>query len=107
MSVRVLCYHANAMFCTARQLSTDLGKSGDLLQTGEFTSGDKVTHFCCDSFQCSRMSCTVAHLFLLVSSISAHRSGDYFDVVSENTPSWHGLCLSCMVIASALILLLS
>ena len=69
----------------------------------------KVTHFCfCfDSFQCSRMPCTVAHLFFLVSSISAHGSGrDYLDVVSENTPSWHGLCLSCMVIASAAILLL-
>ena len=60
-------------------------------------SGEKVTHFCfCrDSFQCSRMR-PVAHLFLRVSSISAHGSGrDYFlDVVSENTPSWHGLCLS-------------
>ena len=97
------------MFCTARQLSTDLEKSRDLLQTGEFTSGDKVTHFCfcCDSFQCSRMPCTVAHLFFLVSSISVHGSGrDYLDLVSENTPSWHGHCLSCMVIASAAILLL-
>ena len=73
------------MFCTARQLSIDLEKSRDLLQTGKFTSGDKVTHFCfcCDSLQCSRMPCTVAHLFLLVSSISAHGSGrDYLDVVS-------------------------
>ena len=26
------------------------------------------------------------------------------DAVSENIPSWHGLCLSCMVIASAAIL---
>ena len=52
------------------------GKSGVLLQKGEFTSGDKVTHFCfCrDSFQCSCM-CTVARLFLRVSSISAHGSG--------------------------------
>ena len=82
------------------------GKSGDLLQTGELSSGDKVTHFCVcrESFQCSRMPCTVAHLFLLVSSISAHDLGrDYLDVVFENTPSWHGLCLSCMVIASAAI----
>ena len=48
-------------------------KSRNLLQTGEFTSGDNVTHFCfCrDSFQCSCMR-TVARLFLRVSSISAH-----------------------------------
>ena len=58
------------------------------------------------TFQCSRMPCTVAHLLLLVSSFSARGSGtDYLDVVSENTPSWHGLCLSCMVVASAAILL--
>ena len=52
------------------------GKSRDLLQTGEFTSGDKVTHFCfCrDSFQCSCMR-TFARLFLRVSSISARGSG--------------------------------
>ena len=51
-------------------------KSGDLLQTREFTSGEKVTHLCFyrDSFQCSCMR-TVAHLFLRVSSISAHGSG--------------------------------
>ena len=51
-------------------------KSKDLLQPGEVTSGDKVTHFCfCRvSFQCSCMR-TVAHLFLRVSSISAHGSG--------------------------------
>ena len=51
-------------------------KSRDLLQTGKFTSGDKITHFCfCrDSFQCCCMR-TVAHLFLRVSSISAHGSG--------------------------------
>ena len=51
----------------------------------------------------------VAHLFLRVSSVSAHDSGRdqfFLDVVSENIPSWHGLCLSCMVIASAAILLL-
>ena len=51
-------------------------KSRDLLQTGEFTSGDKVTQvcFCRDSFQfgCMRI---VAHLFLRVSSMSAHGSG--------------------------------
>ena len=85
-------------------------KSRDLLRTGEFTSGDKVTHFCfCrDSFQCSCMR-TVARLFLRVSPISVHGSGRdhvFLDVVSENIPSWHGLCLSCMVIASAGILLL-
>ena len=54
-------------------------KSRDLLQTREFTSGDKVTHFlfCRDSFQCSCMR-TVVRLFLHVSSISAYGSGrDY------------------------------
>ena len=84
-------------------------KSRDLLQTREFTSGDKVTHFCfCrDSFQCSCMR-TVARLFLRVSSISAHAQGGIIllDVVSQNVPSWHGLCLTCMVIASAATLLL-
>ena len=52
------------------------GKSRDLLQTDEFTSGDKVTHFCFyrDGFQKSFIR-TVARLFLRVSSISAHGSG--------------------------------
>ena len=83
-------------------------KSGDLLQTGEFTSGDKVTHFCfcSDSFQCSCMR-TIAHLFLRVSSISAHGSGrDFLTLCLKYIPSWHGLCLSRMGIASAAILLL-
>ena len=65
--------------------------------------------FCRDSFQRSCMR-AVAHLFLRVSSISAHGSGRegfvFWDVVPENIPSWHGLCLSRMVLASAEILLL-
>ena len=54
-------------------------KSRDFLQTGEFTSGDKLTHFCvcCDSFQCSCMR-TVAHLFLRVLSISNARLREGF-----------------------------
>ena len=51
-------------------------KSRDLLQTREFTSGDKVTHscFCRDSLQCSCMR-TVARLFFRVSSTCALREG--------------------------------
>ena len=70
------CYHANALFCNCKTVEQRSWKSRDLLQTGEFTSGDKVTHFCfyLDSFQCSCMR-TVARLFLRVSSISAHGEG--------------------------------
>ena len=87
-------FHAYVLNC--KTVEHRSGKSRDLLQTKEFTI----------SFQCSCMR-TVAHLFLRVSSISAHGSGRilFLDVVSENIPSWHGLCLSRMVIAFAAMLL--
>ena len=66
-----------------------------------------ITHlcFCCDSFQCSCMR-TVARLFLRVSSISARRSGRDlpFGLCLKYIPSWHSLCLSCVVIASAAVI---
>ena len=49
---------------------------------------------------------TRSHIFVFVVTAFSGSGRDYLDVVSENTPSWHGLCLSCMVIASTAILLL-
>ena len=84
-------------------------KSRDLLQTGEFTSGDKVTLFVFVVTAFSVVACVLLHACSFVSHPSLHtvKGGIILlDVVSENIPSWHGLCLSCMVIASAAILLL-
>ena len=75
-----LCCGGLQLVYTARKSSTELEKSGDFVQTSGFTFGDNVTHFC-DRFQCGRMLRTVEHLFFLV-------------------------CLSCIVIASAVISLL-
>ena len=97
---RMLC------FCAARQLSTDLEKSRDLLQTGEFT----VTHLCfCVVTAFSVVACVLLHTCSFVShpSLRTAQGGIFLlDVVSENIPSWRGVFLSCMVIASATILLL-
>ena len=73
-------------FCTARQLSTDLEKSRDLLQTGGFTSGDKVTHFV---FVVTAFSVVACRVLLHICSFLSHQSlrtssgRDYLDVVSE------------------------
>ena len=81
------------------------GKSRDLLQTGEFT----VTLLCFVVTAFSAVACVLLHACSFVShpSLRTAQGGIILvDVVSENIPSWHGLCLSCMVIASAAILLL-
>ena len=71
-------------------------------------SGDKVTHFfvfVVTAF--SIVACVLLHAYSFVShpSLRTAQGGIIIllDVVSENIPSWHGLCLSCMVIASATI----
>ena len=75
-------------------------KSGDLLQTDEFM----VTHPCFVVTAFSVVACVLLHAR---PSLRTAQGGIFLlDVVSENIPSWHGLCLSCMVIASAAILLL-
>ena len=85
-------------------------KSGDLLQTGEFTSGDKVTHFCFVVTAFSVVACVLLHAGSFVShpSLRTAQGGSFlfWTLCLKNIPSWHGLCLSCMVIASAAILLL-
>ena len=58
----------------------------------------------------SEVACVLLHACSFVShpSLRTAQGGIIFllDVVSGNIPSWHGLCLSCMVIASAAIWLL-
>ena len=85
------------------------GKSRDLLQTREVTSGDKVSHVCFIVTDSSVVACVLLHTCSFVShpSLRTAQGGILIlDVVSENIPSWDGLCLSRMVIAFVAILLL-
>ena len=83
------------------------GKSRDLLQTGEFTSGDKVTHFSSlIVIAFSVVACVQLHTcsFLSHPSLRTAQGGILIlDVVSENIPYLYALCLSRVVIASAAI----
>ena len=103
------CYHANALFWTARQLSTDL-ESLEISCRQENSRRVTRSHifvFILTAF--SVVACVLLHACSFVSHPSLHTAKGgiiLLDVVSENIPSWHGLCLSCMVIASAAILLL-
>ena len=75
-------------------------KSRDLLKTDEFMVTDLF--FVVTAF--SVVACVLLHAH---QSLRTAQGGiTLLNVVSENIPSWHGLCLSCMVIASAAILLL-
>ena len=105
----LLCYRANALFCTARQLSTDLEslqitcrQQNSRLVTKSLVFVSTVTPF-------NVVASVLLHTCSFVSypSLRTAQGGILIlGVVSENIPSWHGLCLSGMVIASAAILLL-
>ena len=84
-NVRACCYHANALFCNARQLSTDL-ESLEISCRQENSRPVTMSH----------TSVLVVTVFSAVACLLLHACS----FVS------HGLCLSCMVIASAAILLL-
>ena len=77
-------------------------KSRDPSQTGEFTSGDKVTHFC---FGCV-VACVLLHACSFVSRPSLRTAQGGIILVLDGVSDKHSICLSCMVIASAAILLL-
>ena len=70
-------------------------KSRDLLQTGEFTSDDKVTHLVFVTTAFSVVACVQLHACSFVSHPSLHTAQGgiilVFDGVSKNIPSWHGL----------------
>ena len=79
-------------FCAARQLSTD--PESLEISCRQENSQSHIFVFVVTAF--SVVACVLLH---------AHPSlRTAQDVVSENIPSWHGLGLSCMVIASAAIL---
>ena len=63
------------------------GKSRDLLQTGEFTSGGKVTHFCFVVTAFSVVACVLLHACSFVSHPSLRTAEGgitlILDVVSE------------------------
>ena len=76
-------------------------KSRDLLKTDEFMVTD-LFFFVVTAF--SVVACVLLHAHQ--SLCTAQGGITLLNVVSENIPCWYGLCLSCMVIASAAILLL-
>ena len=92
-------------FCAARQLSTDLESLE--ISCRQENSRSHIFVFVVTAF--SVVACVLFHACSFVShpSLRTAQGGIILlDVVSGNFPSWHGLCLSCMVIASAAILLL-
>ena len=99
VTTRMLC------FCTARPLSTDLESLE--ISCRQENSRSHFFAFVVTAF--SVFACVLLHACSFVShpSLRTAQGGIILlDVVSENIPSRHGVCLSCMVIASAGIVLL-
>ena len=93
------------VFVLQGQLSTDLESLE--ISCRQENSRSHIFVFVVTAF--SVVACVLLHACSFVShpSLRTAQGGIILlDVVSENIPSWHGLCLSCMVIASAAILLL-
>ena len=107
-NVRACCYDVTTRllcFGTARQLSTDL--ESPEISCRQENSRSHFFFFVVTAF--SVVACVLLHACSFVSHPprrTAQGGIILLDVVSENIPSSHGLCLSCMVIASAAILLL-
>ena len=99
VTTRMLC------FCTARQLSTDLESLE--ISCRQENSRSHIFVFVVTAF--SVVACVLLHTCSFVSHPSLRTAQGriiFLDVLSENIPSWHGLCLSCLVIVSVAILLL-
>ena len=97
-NVFLRCYHVNPLFLSCKTLEHRSRKSRDLCRQENSHSAFSVV---------ACVLCTFVPSCLTHPLCARLRVGIIFllDAVSENIPSWHGLCLSCMVIASAAILL--
>ena len=92
-------------FCAARQLVTYLESLE--ISCRQENSRSHLCFFVVTAV--SVVACVRLHACSVMSHPSLRTAQEgiiILDVVSENIPSWHGLCLSCMVVASAAILLL-
>ena len=99
VTTRVLC------FCAAKQLSTH--QESPETSCRQENSRSHIFVFVVTAFSVVAFVLLHACSFVSHPSLRTAQGGIFLlDVVSENIPSWHGLCLSCMVIASAAILLL-